>query len=384
MKILMVINCLCKGGRERRLLELIRELKARNNDFEIYLVCLHKRVEYNLVYDLPIQFEVIDKQGRDFGLVFRLRKVIRKFNPDILHAWDVMSTAYLTAANLFINKKVVNGVIYNAATNDEFCERDYNKVRFFTAISDITIANSYAGIKAYKASDRKAVCIYNGINLQRFENLKPAEEVEQNIFKQPKGDRYIVTMVAAFEDRKDYDTVIDAAIKLCTANKRATFLLIGEGSNRQRIMQKTPGALINKQIFFLGLRDDIESILQISDVGLLVTAPTEGLSNSIIEYMASGLPVVATTGGGTDELVQHGVNGFIINRQNSQQVIEKIETLMRDPHLAATMGAQGSQWVRENLDVRKMTDRYVNLYKNLLDKKTKQRQIGKLSQEFSS
>ena len=384
MKILMVINCLCKGGRERRLLELIKELKERHSDFEIYLVCLHKRVEYKIVYDLPITFEVIDKQGRDFGLVFRLRKIIRKFNPDILHSWDVMSSAYLSAANLFINKKLVNGVIYNAATNDEFCERDYNKVRFFTAISDITVANSYAGIKAYKASDSKAICIYNGINLKRFENLKPVEEIEQNIFKQPKGDRYVVTMVAAFEDRKDYDTVIDAAVKLCTANKKVIFLLIGEGSNRQRIMQKTPEALLDKQIHFLGMRDDIESILQVSNVGLLVTAPTEGLSNSIIEYMASGLPVVATTGGGTDELVQHGVNGFIIDRQNSQQVIEKIETLMKDPHLAATMGAHGSKWVRENIDVRKMTDSYVNLYKKLLNKKTKQREIGKLSREFSS
>ena len=111
-------------------------------------------------------------------------------------------------------------------------------------------------------------------------------------------------MVAAFEDRKDYDTVIDAAVKLCSDNKKIIFLLIGDGSNKTRIMQKVPAELLDKQIHFLGIRDDIESILQITDVGLLISAPCEGLSNSIIEYMASGKPVIATEGGGTDELVQ--------------------------------------------------------------------------------
>jgi glycosyltransferase involved in cell wall biosynthesis len=384
MKILMVINCLSKGGRERRMLELIKGLKEKNDDFDIYLISLSDKIDYQYVFDLPIRFEVIRKKDKDLGLIFKLRKVIKRFDPDIIHSWDVMSTGYLTAANMFLNKKLVNCVIYNAATSDEFCERDYNKIRFFTAISDITIANSFAGMKAYKAPARKAVCIYNGIDLGRFDNLKAVDEMEQNLLQQTKGDRYVATMVGAFEDRKDYDTVVEAAIKMCSANKKIIFLLIGEGSNKQRLMQKVPAQLLNTQIRFIGMRDDIESILQISDVGLLISAPTEGLSNSIIEYMAAGLPVIATTGGGTDELVQNGKTGFIIDRQNSSQLIEKLEMLMGDPHLAATIGAQGSKWVRENLDIRKMTDAYIGVYHRLLDKKTKQPKIGALSAESYS
>ncbi|MFI5131262.1 MAG: glycosyltransferase [Chitinophagales bacterium] len=384
MKILMVISCLSKGGRERRMLELIKGLKEKNKDFDIYLVCLDDKIDYQYVYDLPITFEIIKKKSKDIGLIFKLRRIIKKFNPDIIHSWDVMSSGYLTAANLFLNKTIVNGVIYNAATSNEFCERDYYKIRFFTAISDITVANSHAGMKAYKASDRKAICIYNGIDLRRFENLRPVRDVEQEILKQPKSDHYIATMVAAFEDRKDYETVINAAVKMCTENKRMVFLLIGDGSNRPRIMEKVPAALLDKQIFFLGLRDDIESILQISDVGLLISAPTEGLSNSIIEYMASGLPVIATTGGGTDELVQDGKNGFIIERKNSARIIEKIGILMNDQELAAAMGAEGNKWVRANLDVRKMTDSYSGLYYKLLSKKLKYREIIPLSRESYS
>lgn len=370
MKILMVINCLCKGGRERRLLELIRELKQKDQGYEIYLVALNDLIDYPIVYDLPIQFKIITKKDKkDFSLVFKLRRIIKDFNPDILHSWDVMSSAYLTAANLFINKTLVNGVIYNAAQNSDWYERDYFKVKLFTAISDITVANSKAGIKAFNASSKKTICIYNGINLKRFENLKPLREVELDILKKEKGDHYIGTMVAAFENRKDYDTLLDAAIRICSSNKKMIFILIGRGTNRERLMQRVPAEMLNTQIYFPGVRDDIESILQITDVGLLITAPCEGLSNSIIEYMAAGKPVIATEGGGTDELVQDGVTGYLIKNQNSDEIVEKLEILMQDPHLAATMGENGSRWIRENLDVRKMTDSYINMYSNLMNKK---------------
>ena len=63
------------------------------------------------------------KKSKDFGLIFKLRRVIKKFNPDIIHSWDVMSSGYLTAANLFLNKIIVNGVIYNSAQEFRFYEQ---------------------------------------------------------------------------------------------------------------------------------------------------------------------------------------------------------------------------------------------------------------------
>ena len=127
MKILMVINCLSKGGRERRMLELVKELKDKNRDFDIYLISLSDKIDYKYVYDLPIKFEIIHKKDKDFSLIFKLRKIIKQFNPDIIHSWDVMSTGYLTAANLFLNKTIVNGVIYNSAQNSDAYDREYFK-----------------------------------------------------------------------------------------------------------------------------------------------------------------------------------------------------------------------------------------------------------------
>ena len=370
MKILMVINCLCKGGRERRVLELIKGLKEKNKDFDIYLISLNPLIEYPMVYDLPIKFEIINKKSKDLGLIFKLRKIIKNFNPDVIHSWDVMSSAYLSAANIFINKKLVNGVIYNAALNSDLYERDYFKVRLFTAISDVTVANSQAGIKAFKVSPKKSVCIYNGINLKRFENLKPEREVELDLLNQPKGDRFIAAMVGAFEERKDYDTLIKAAIKLCSERRNVVFLLIGKGTLMNSIREQVPEQMLNSQIYFLGSRNDIESILQIVDVGLLIT-PCEGLSNSIIEYMASSMPVIASRDGGTPELVLDGETGFLVDQKRPDQIIEKMSLLMDNPQLAKAMGKNGRERIEQHFNIANMTESYIDLYSKLVNGKKK-------------
>jgi len=351
-------------------LELIKGLKEKNKDFDIYLISLNPLIEYPMVYDLPIKFEIINKKSKDLGLIFKLRKIIKNFNPDVIHSWDVMSSAYLSAANIFINKKLVNGVIYNAALNSDLYERDYFKVRLFTAISDVTVANSQAGIKAFKVSPKKSVCIYNGINLKRFENLKPEREVELDLLNQPKGDRFIAAMVGAFEERKDYDTLIKAAIKLCSERRNVVFLLIGKGTLMNSIREQVPEQMLNSQIYFLGSRNDIESILQIVDVGLLIT-PCEGLSNSIIEYMASSMPVIASRDGGTPELVLDGETGFLVDQKRPDQIIEKMSLLMDNPQLAKAMGKNGRERIEQHFNIANMTESYIDLYSKLVNGKKK-------------
>ena len=101
--------------------------------------------------------------------------------------------------------------------------------------------------------------------------------------------------------------------------------------------------------------------------------------------MALVSPVIATTGGGTDELVQDGKTGFIIDRQNSSQLIAKMECWSEgSAPLAATIGAQGNKWVRDNLDIKRMTDAYIGLYHRVLNKNSKPSKIGALSAESYS
>ncbi|MCW3115927.1 MAG: hypothetical protein JWM28_9 [Chitinophagaceae bacterium] len=369
MKILMIIDSLVKGGKERRMLELIRELTREHGDFKIHLVLLSDTIEYDYVNDFPITIEKVKrKYKRDIGIVFRLNKIIRKFRPDIIHSWSTMASIYISAANFFSRIPFINGVIADAPHDLNLSHKHYLRLKLTTPFSDIIISNSKAGIKSYKASDRKSVCIYNGVNFKRFENLLPHEVIEKEFWNEGKDGKYIIAMVAAFERRKDYYTLAEAAIKICTTNPAIYFFLIGDGEDLVAVRRLIPPDLLNRQIRFLGKRNDIESILQIIDIGILCTNTSvhgEGISNSIIEYMAAGKPIIATRGGGTDEVVQDGVNGFLVDYKNAGQIVSRVIQLFQDTRLATEMGKNGYQYVREQFDISRMTLQYIDLYRGL-------------------
>ena len=370
MKILMVIDSLAKGGKERRMLEVIKELKKDGEKFDIHLVSLSEKVEYQYVYDLPIQLTVFKRKfKKDPSAFFLLRKIINGFKPDIIHSWGTMASIYLVPLLLFRKIPLVNGVIADAPQHVDFSNKIYQRVRLTSPFSAVFVSNSKAGLIAYRIPAKKSVCIYNGIDFNRFLNLAPPAQVEKEFWPQGKNGRFIIAMVAAFEKRKDYHTLIQAAISLCTASSQVVFMLIGDGQDLPAIKNELPAGLAGTRIFFTGKRNDIESLLQITDVGVLLTNSDvhgEGISNSIIEYMASGKPVIATRGGGTDEVVQDHVNGFLIDPKNPQQLLERLKLLLGDPGLCRKLGDAGYTFVHENFDAIKAKQKYEDLYRRLI------------------
>jgi glycosyltransferase involved in cell wall biosynthesis len=369
MKILMVIDSLDKGGKERRMLELIKGLLRRPEKFNIYLVSLTDKIEYKYVYDLPIKFEVLKrKYKKDPALVLRLKKIINEYHPDIIHSWSTMASVYLSFSNPFGKIPLVNAVLADAHNNLNLSDKHYFRVKLTTPFSTVFVANSKAGINSYKTPPERSVCIYNGIDFDRFQNLRPVSEVEVEILGKNKGSHFIIAMIASFDERKDFQTVIRAAIRICKQNSKLVFVLIGHGPEWEASRSAVPPDLLNTQIIFTGRRDDVESILQIVDVGLLMTNSenhAEGISNAIIECMALGKPVIASRGGGTDEVVLDNFNGFIIEPHSDGQLAERIEAVYKDRDLLARLGKNAYQWVREQFDMDKKTGEYVALYDRL-------------------
>jgi len=371
MKILMVIDALNRGGKERRMLELIKGLINERDHFDIYLVSLTDIVEFEHVYDLPIKFEVIKrKYKKDFTIIFKLKKIIRDFKPDIIHSWSTMASIYLAAANMFGRIPLVNAVLADAYAQLNLSDKHYLRVKLTTPFSDVLVSNSEAGIRAYRTPLNKSVCIYNGIDFNRFEHLKPVEEMEYEMLGTAKDGRSIVAMVAGFDSRKDFGTLVNAAIRICAIRKELVFLLIGIGPDLESLKARVPDELLNKQIIFTGQRTDIESILQIVDIGMLITF-YEGLSNAIIEYMAMGKAVIATDGGGTAELIRNEFNGYLVEQKNETQIIEKLETLLDNPELRVRMGQNGYHWVRQQFNLKEITEQYVRLYNQVINKRKK-------------
>jgi glycosyltransferase involved in cell wall biosynthesis len=363
-----MINSISKGGSERQMLELIKGLtRSSDSGFEIFLISMKNKIEYDYVYNLPIRFEIIEKRGtKNFNYVLRLRKIIKEFKPDIIHSWDITASVYLSVAKLFLKQKLINGFIVNAYDGLGWKDSRYLRVKLLTPFCNRIVANSKAGLRAYDITSSKATCIYPGIDFSRFDDLKKSDKVALELLGTKKENHFIATMVASFDHRKDYDTLVEAAIKMCTDNSEIFFLLIGDGPERERLQNLVIAKDLAKQIFFLGKRNDVEAILQITDVGLLIT-PSEGISTSIMEYMAMGKPVIATDGGGNKELVIDGENGFLIPQKSPDVIIDRLQKLIKDKKLCGTMGSWGYSWVREKFSLTNMTNSYIQLYRQLFE-----------------
>ena len=125
---------------------------------------------------------------------------------------------------------------------------------------------------------------------------------------------------------------------------------------------------LTSHIVFTGRRDDVDEILHISDISVLCSNPEthgEGISNSILESMASGVPVIATIGGGTAEIVDNNVTGYLIKPKDIDDLSKKIVYLLENEKLRHKMGKSSRDKIEKYYSLEYMTEQYVNLYKTV-------------------
>ena len=371
MKILFFIDSFPAGGKERRLTELMKGIKLKTN-IEFELVVMSNEIHYKEVFHLGIKIHyLIRKTKKDLFVFHKFYKICKQFNPDIVHCWDNMTAIYSIPACKLLNIKLVNGMVVDTPVKRNIFIKHWVRAKLTFRFSSLIIGNSNAGLAAYGAPGKKSYCVYNGMDLTRFDNLKEPSFMRKEIFGDESDNIFIAGMVAAFEERKDYKTLIKAAITLISYNDMIRFVLIGDGADFNEIKNRVPIPLLSK-IIFLGKRSDIESLVNIFNVGILLTNTKvhgEGISNSIIEYMALGKPVIATRGGGTNEVVIDNQNGYLIDADNKDQLIEKIETLMKDRNRMDDLGRMGNQMAHEKFDLKIMTNHYLGVYNKLVKEK---------------
>ena len=368
MKILFFLDSLVAGGKERRALELMKGLRL-NLKIDLELVLMSKEIHYKEIYDLNIKIQyIIRSSKKDLTVFYKFYTICKLYRPDIVHCWDSMTAVIGVPACRLLNIILVNGMVVDTPVKQNIFNKHWLRAKLTFPFSNLVIGNSKSGLEAYGASRRKSLSIYNGMDFLRFKNLKDSESLRKEIFGDNYNNIFVAGMVAAFEERKDYATLIKAAILLIENNNNIRFVLVGDGANLNEIKKSVPPKLFNK-IIFLGKRSDIESIINIFTVGILLTNSKvhgEGISNSIIEYMALGKPVIATRGGGTNEAIIDKENGYLIDAANISQLVEKIEILVANKKLVDNLGRKSNQIAKDKFDLKIMTDNYINAYQQLL------------------
>jgi len=362
MRILFLIDSLRPGGKERRLVELLKGL-SKYKEIKCELVIMSDEIHYTAIHNLDVKIHyVIRKWKKDPGIFLKLYKLCKKVRPDIIHSWGSMPSVYALPIAKTLKIKFINAMISDAPYKLSLKALIRSKLTF--PFSDVILSNSNAGLKPYKAPSNKSVCIHNGFDFERISKIENKKTIKAKFgIKTEK----VVGMIASFSGKKDYNTYILAAQKILTKRNDIIFLAIGNGVNLKKCKKIVKPEFQNK-IKFLGKQRNVESIVSVFDVGVLSTY-TEGISNVIMEYMALGKPVIATKGGGTNEILMDREAGFLVEPESVERLASKIEYLLENEKIASNMGEKGRETIKKEFSLEKMTNSYVSLYKRLLNQR---------------
>ena len=254
--------------------------------------------------------------------------------------------------------KLINGTIRNAFSGHGL-RWQWHKLMLYLA--DARVANSKAGFasRGIAPDGPGNYLIYNGLDLDRFESRASPNGEKPAIHA--KG-RKVVGMVAEFSDYKDFSTFIRAAQEVLARRQDVVFVAVGDGKNLDACKRMV--SVNEKSILFLGKRKGVEALLHQMDIGVLCTF-TEGISNSVMEYMAAGNPVVVTRGGGSSELIVDGEHGFLVPASDPTAVARRLEFLLDHPSDAERMAAAGRSRVQEMFSLSRLAESTLRMYRDV-------------------
>jgi glycosyltransferase involved in cell wall biosynthesis len=363
MKILFFIGTLCSGGKERRLIELLSYLK-KNSNYNLMVVLRGGQIDFPRFKDLNIPYKILTENYIKIGIkpYLRFYKICKEFKPDIIHTWGSIEAFMSLLPIILLNISHINSQITDAPSNIKKwnIRNIINKINF--KFSTFILSNSYEGLKVYKAEKKNSMVIYNGINLERFKNLHCNMEIKK-IYGI--NNPYSVIMVASFSINKDYDRFINVAKHVSLIRSDISFIAVGDGDNIDRIKSRVIEEQI-PNIIFLGKITNVEDVVSVADIGVLFSNKLihgEGISNSILEYMALGKAVIANDTGGTKEIIKDGVTGNLISNETPDQIAKIIISLIDDKNLLNIRAEICKNLIYEKFSIDIMGYKFYKLYK---------------------
>lgn len=366
--IVHIIHRLAIGGLENGLVNLINHMPT--DRYRHIIVCMTHSTDFRLRIKNPdVQvYELHKKPGHDFGLYFRLWRLLRTLRPALVHTRNIGTLECQFIALLGGVTARVHGEHGRDMTDIDGRNLTYLRLRkLFRPIISRFIAVSqdlaeWLRAIVHVAPDR-VVQIYNGVDAQRFHprgdqgrTVLPAEFA-------PEGATVVGT-IGRLSGEKDQQTLLKAFSQVCAdcPDLQLRLVLVGDGPLQGPLKQFARDANIDARVWFAGARtSDIPEIFRALDIFVLPSLG-EGISNTILEARASGLPVVATRVGGNVELVVEHETGLLVAPADVAGLAHAITRYVRDPELRREHGRVSRERIERDFSMDAMVRRYMAVY----------------------
>ncbi len=375
--VLQLIDSFEQGGSERQALKLT-QLLHDSGHFSLRLASLSPKGPLRKDVDGAELGEICSyplNSFYNFHACNQLRRLVRdlRFSKvHVLHTHDFYTNVFGMLAGALARVPV--RIASRRETSGMRSTAQYKVQSLAYKLAHQVIANSEAvraqliveGVRADKIT-----VIYNGLELDRVQP-HPVPTREESLaalsLSTELNNRPLVTIVANMRLAvKDHAMFLRAAKRISEAIPTAAFLLAGEGELMPLIRTQAKELGLGGNAFFVGRCDKLAELLAASDVCVL-TSKSEGFSNSILEYMAAGRPVVVTDVGGAREAVVEGETGYLVQSGDDKSMAERIISLLQEPIKARAMGRLGRQVVEDRFSSAAQLKRTEQLYDKLLSR----------------
>lgn len=372
-RVALVVSHLRPGGKERFVVDLAAGLSG--GPFEPVVVCFEPggALERGLV-ERGVRAVVVGKRrGNDLKLPFALARVFRRERVDVVHSnnWGALAESVVAArlGRVAVTVHTQHGLEFGTGRSRLEAVRPLHRLArrlSARAVHHIAAVSREVGemvVRDWCVPSSKVSVIHNGVAVadSALDDERRAER-RRRLGLAP--DDYVIGSVGVFRPVKDYPTLVRAMAEVAVRRRDARLVLVGDGPSRPEI-EETIGRLgLEPVVRLLGMRADVPDLLPLFDLFVLCSL-SEGISLSILEAMAAGLPIVATAVGGNPEIVEAGT-GVLVPPASPSAVARAILALGQDTAIRRRMGRCAQERVRAHFSLERMVADYQALYSRLL------------------
>ena len=356
MRVMIVVHGLETGGAEMMVLHLARELDRAGHPVRVVSLHGDDTDVAGLMRRAGVDVVALNKAGGpDPRTVLRLRAQMRDFSPTVVHTHLPVLEYVLPAARLYGRRVGIIHTVHNLAREETRHRvlREVNRRAFSHGVVPVALNEEVRSsiCREYALPPSAVPVVGNGIDLDAFRG-------PQRRGLRGAGARLLC--VARLAPAKNHALLLQTVALLRESGRDVSLTLVGDGPLRGRLEELARELGISERVRFAGRRTDTPAFYRDCDLFVLLS-DYEGMPMSIIEAMASGLPVVATRAGGVAELVDDGVNGALVEA-DAAAAAGAIAAICDDPALYARLSA-GAVRTSSHYSAEAMMEKYVDLYR---------------------
>jgi len=370
--VLFIIDSFEQGGSERQAMQLLTQLHA-SGKCRVHLACLQNRGSLRGEADQLGIGEIHEyalNSFYDLNFARQLRRLIhfiRTNEIDVVHTHCFYTNIFGMFGGFLAG---VRARVTSKGETDGFrtpLQKRAERLAF--RLSHRVIANCLVvqnQLVREGVRPAKIIQHYNGLDLERLK-VRPGLSRKEALaeFNLPPDRRYISIVANLRNPVKDHPMFLRAAARVRAEVPNAGFAIAGEGELMEGLRELAAQLGVQDDVFFLGRCDNVANLLFASEIGVL-SSKAEGFANAILEYMAAGLPVVATDVGGAREAIANDATGYTVNSGDDEQMAARIIDLLNKPERARAMGERGKLLAAGKFSCDRHLQNTLELYDELL------------------